>query len=137
MPRDFVLYILPFGLVRLRTFRLAHGVVRCNINTGVQTRAERMCHSEMSKWKSQIGIGTRVFKWRHALEAWAEIWEKEVSWVSASEEEGWLSELGGARRLCVLRAPRVGWVETWRCKSTQHRKIVSLSPHVGKPLFQR
>ena len=28
-PRDFVLYILPFGLIRLRTFRLAHGLVRC------------------------------------------------------------------------------------------------------------
>ena len=60
--------------------------------------------------------------------------EKKQSWVPASEEEGWLSELGEARRLCALRAPRVGWVESWRCKSSQHRKIVSLPPHVGKPL---
>ena len=29
-------------------------------------------------------------EWRHALEAWAEIWEKSVSWVLSSEE-GWLS----------------------------------------------
>ena len=36
------------------TFRLAHGLVRCNINAGVLARAERMYHSEMSK-KSQIG----------------------------------------------------------------------------------
>ena len=71
---------------------------------------------------------------RHAPEAWAEIWEKAVSWVPASEEEGWLPELGEARRLCALRAPRVGWVESWRCKSSQHRKIASLSPHVEKPL---
>ena len=28
MAGDFVLYILPFGLVRLRTFRLVHGLVR-------------------------------------------------------------------------------------------------------------
>ena len=35
MPRDFVVYILPFGLVRLRTFHLVHGLVRCNINAGV------------------------------------------------------------------------------------------------------
>ena len=33
----------------------------------------------------------------------------------------------------ALRAPRVGWVEGWRCKSSQHRKSVSLSPHVEKP----
>ena len=44
-----VLYILTFGLVRLRTFRLAHGLVRCNMSAGVHTRAGMMCHSEMSK----------------------------------------------------------------------------------------
>ena len=43
-----------------------------------------------------------------------------------------ISELGEARRICALRAPRVGWVESWRCKSSQHRKIVGLSPHVEK-----
>ena len=37
-------------------------------------------------------------------------------------------QLGEVRRLCALRAQRVG------CKSSQHRKIVSLSPHVEKPL---
>ena len=51
---DFVLHILPFGLVRLRTFNLTHGLVRCNMSAGVHTRAVRMCHSEMSKQKSQI-----------------------------------------------------------------------------------
>ena len=62
------------------------------------------------------------------------IWEKAVSWVPASEREGWDSDLGEARGNCALRAPRVGWVESWRCKSSQHRKIVSLSRHVEKPL---
>ena len=65
---------------------------------------------------------------------WPGIWGKAVSWVPTTEEGGWLSELGEARRLCALRAPRVGWVESWRCKSSQHRKTVSLSPHVTKPL---
>ena len=51
---------------------------------------------------------------------------------SASEEEGWLLELGEARRICALRVLHVGWVESWRCKSSQCRKIVSLSPHVEK-----
>ena len=60
------------------------------------------------------------------------IWEKSVSWVPASEEEGWFSELGEARRFCALRAPCVGWVESWQCKSSQHRKIVYLSPSCRK-----
>ena len=71
---------------------------------------------------------------RHAPEEWAEIWEKSVSWVPAREEEGWLSELVVARRLCALLAPRFTWVESWRCKSSQHRRIMSLSPYVEKPL---
>ena len=49
LPRGLVLYIFPFGLVRLRTIRLAQELVRCNINAGVHAHAERMCHSEMSK----------------------------------------------------------------------------------------
>ena len=65
------------------------------------------------------------------------IWEKTESWVPASERESRDWELGEARRLCALRAPRVGWVESWRCKSSQHRKIVSLSPHVEKPLTSK
>ena len=70
-------------------------------------------------------------------EAWAEdfgIWKKAVCWVPACERESQHSELGEARRLCALRAPCVCWVESWRCKISQHRKIVSLSPHVEKPL---
>ena len=63
-----------------------------------------------------------------------EIWEKAGSWVPASEQESRDSELGEARWICVLRALRIGWVESWRCKSSQHRKIVSLSSHVEKPL---
>ena len=63
-------------------------------------------------------------------EVWAEdfeIWGKSVSWVPGSERESRDSELREARRICALRAPRVGWVESWRCKSSLHRKIVSLS----------
>ena len=86
------------------------------------------------KKTSRIRIGTRVFWWRHAPEAWAEICEKAVSWVPASERESRDSELGEARRICALRAPRVGWVESWRYKSSRHRKIFSLSPHVEKSL---
>ena len=54
--------------------------------------------------------------WRHAPEAWVEIWEKSVSWVLASEEDVWLSELTDALW-------QVSHVVGGRWKS-QHRKIV-------------
>ena len=46
---------------------------------------------------------------RRARRIWG-IWEKSVSWVSVPEEEGWLSGPVEAKRICALRAPRVGWV---------------------------
>ena len=49
------------------------------------------------------------------------------SWLPASKREGRDSELGEARRICALQAPCGCWVESWRCESSQHRKIVSLS----------
>ena len=61
-------------------------------------------------------------EWRHALEAWAEIWEKSVSWDLASEEEGWLLL---ARRGFVSGA-HVVWVR-WKSQ-------VYLSRYVEKPL---
>ena len=73
------------------------------------------------------------WEWRHTPEAWAAIWEKSVSLVPAWEEDGWLSGLVVARRICALRAPRVSWVESWRCKSSQHGRVVSLTPYVEKP----
>ena len=51
--------------------------------------------------------------------------EKSQSWVLASEEDGWLSELADALR-------RVPHMAGGRWKS-QHRKIVYLSPYVEKP----
>ena len=131
MQSSFILYILPFGLVRLRTFRLVHGLVRCNINAGVHACTERMCDSEIKIPDRNWDQGC---EWRHAPEASTEIWEKAVSWVPASKQEGWDSELSEARRICTLWVPRIGWVESWRCKSSQHRKTVSLSPHVKNPL---
>ena len=117
MAEGFHLYILPLGLVRLRTFRLAHGT---NTGAGGHARTEQTCHSEMS-----IKIPDRGYdqgcEWRHAPEAWAEIWEKSVSW-------DW--DLGEVRRISVLRAPPV-MGRRWK---SQDRKNVYLSPYVEKPL---
>ena len=51
--------------------------------------------------------------------------KKSVSWVFASEEKGWLSELA--------EVPHVvgGW---W---NSRHRKIVHLSPYVEKPFHSK
>ena len=37
-------------------------------------------------------------EWRYAPKRARRIWEKSVSWVFASEEEGWLSELAEVLR---------------------------------------
>ena len=50
---------------------------------------------------------TRRWEWRRAPEAWAEIWEKAVSWVLASEENGWHSGLAEIRLVVCSGVPRV------------------------------
>ena len=57
------------------------------------------------------------------------IWEKSVSWVLVSEEEGWLSGLAEIRPV-VCGGDRMWWGGRWK---SQHRKIVYLSPYVEKP----
>ena len=56
--------------------------------------------------------------------------QKSESWVFASEEDGWLSELDEALRR-VSRVVVVGGRGRWK---NQHRKIVYLSCYVEKPL---
>ena len=59
------------------------------MSTGVYARAEQTCHSEMLIKIPDRGCDQEC-EWRHAPEAWAEIWEKSVSWVPASEQESWV-----------------------------------------------
>ena len=66
-------FIYPaLGLVRLRTFRLAHGLVRCKLERRCwRDRGEDVSFTDV-KIKSQIGSVTRGYEWRHAPEAYAE-----------------------------------------------------------------
>ena len=104
-----------------------HGLVRCKH----ERRCSRARWGDASftdvKIKPQIGNRIRevndVMHRKRGLRIWG-IWGKAVCWVPASERQNWDSDLGEAGRLCALQAPRVGWVESWRCKSSQHRKIV-------------
>ena len=59
-------------------------------------------------------------EWRHAPEAWAEIWETSVSW-------DW--DLGEARRICALRTPHVMGGADGKVSIER----LYLSPYVEKP----
>ena len=76
-----------------------------------------------------------VMHWKRARRIWG-IWEKSVSWVLASEEDGWLSGLAEIRPVVSGGVPRVvvGVVGRWK---SQHRKIVYHSLYVELPLIQR
>ena len=107
------------------------------MSAGVLARGADMSFREftvkITDRKCRQGDVNDVMHRKRAREIWGDLKKKSVSWVPAWEEEGWLSGLVVARRICALRAPRVNWFESWRCKSSQHRKIVSLSRYVEKP----
>ena len=97
-----------------------HGLVRCKH----ERRCSRARRTDVSFRDVSIKTLDRGYdqgcEWRHAPEAWAEIWEKSVSWDFASEEEGWLSL---ARRGLATGA-HVVWGR-WKSQ-------VYLSPYVEK-----
>ena len=121
--------MLPFGLVRLRTFRLAHGLVRGKH----ECRCSRAHGGDVSFRDVTIETPDRNVTagcdWRHAPEACAEdlgdLKKKSVSRVLAYEEDGWLSELAEALR----RVPHVmkGWLKS------RHKRLCLSLPHVEKP----
>ena len=129
---DFVLYILPFGFVRLRTFCLAHGLVRCNMNAGVHAarrgsvihRCQNKTPDEKCDQEMWVTTRTGSVGWDLRKVSWVPASERK-SWVIASEEDGWFSELAEALR----RVPHVVWGR-WK---SQHRKIVYLPHYVEKP----
>ena len=104
-----------------------HGLVRCKH----ERRCSHACEADVSFRDVTIRIPERGCdqrcEWRHAPEAWAEIWVKWVSWVLPSEEEGWLSL---ARRGLLADAARVVVADG---KVIIERLCLSL-PYVEKPL---
>ena len=116
-PRDFVLYILPFGLVKLRTFHLAQGLVRCNMSEGVHARAG----ADVSFRDVTIKIPGRGcnqgYEWRHAPEASAEIFVKSQLFEFCLGEDVFFS----LARRGLVSGPHVVWGR-WK---SQYRKMVS------------
>ena len=99
-----------------------HGLVRCKHEPRVFTRA---CGADVSFSDVTIKIPDRGYdqgyEWRHAPEAWAEIWEKSV--------EFWRS----GRTVGIRGSPKqdtglvAGAHVVWGRWKSQHRKMVSLS----------
>ena len=128
------MYILPFGLVRSRTFHLVHGLVRCTHWVQVFRRPwggcdNQRCHNktprlEMKPW-------TWIMSCPEALRI-LEFEKRTVSWDSSLEE--------GSR---FLVSPRRDLLESTKCaahggvrwKSQHSKKVcVSLSLLVSKNL---
>ena len=135
----FVLYILSFGLVRLRTFRLSvwEGA---GINAGVHTHVgggdNHRYHNKNPREKNVKGdvndvmpgsdrlgflvILNKSCELRFGLrrsELIFRTWARPVQFVDCGARARWLGQ----------------WVESWRWTNSQHKKIVSLSPRVEKP----
>ena len=87
-----------------------HGLLRCNINTGVRARVQR-CHNSPD--------GKRTLA---SAEDMGRFWKSQLRWG----EDGWLSLARGGLGL-VSREMGGRW-------KSQNRKIVPLSPYVEKPL---
>ena len=107
-----------------------HGLLRCNINTGVHAHVRRVDVSLRDITIARDGNGATRCEWRHTLEArggFGEILKKSVE----SRTGHWTRWLTFA----CSRRPWAGAVRDGggRWKS-QDRKIVPLSPYVKEPL---
>ena len=123
-----VLYILPFGLVRLRSFRLAHGLVRWNMSAGVHARGADVSFRDVTKetpdrkydwvmWMTSCTGSVRGGFWG--------------IWKNVSE----LCSCLGRRRLTFACSPRpCGRCRTWfGADGKVSIERLCLSPHVEKP----
>ena len=106
--RDFVLYILPLGLVRQRTFRLSTWVSLVQTWAQVLTRGRGGCVVHRCQNKNPREVDQ--WMWMTSCTGSARggfwgFWKSQFSWVLRSEEGGWLSL---ARSGLVAGATRVG-----------------------------
>ena len=108
-----------------------HGLLRCNINTGVHARAwigrvTQRCHNS-PKWET----GASKCEWCHAPEARRGFWEilkKSVCWVESCLGRRRLTITCSRRPLAVVAHDGGG---RWK---SQNRKNVYLSPYIEEPL---
>ena len=106
-----------------------HGLLRCNINTGVHAR---VCRADMSlrditiAWDEKRGYRVRMMSRTRSAQRILGIWRKLVELRLDTERDGWLS----LAREALWQVPH----EMGGRWKSQNRKIVPLSPYVEKPL---
>ena len=104
-----------------------HGLLRCNINTGVHARSGR---ADVSlRWETELHSANG-----HAPEArggFGEIFKKSVSRVETWHRTRRLTFACSRRPWAGVARDAGGGESRWK---SQDRKIVSLSPYVEKPL---
>ena len=123
---------MPWGLVRLRTFRLSTWVSSVQSWMQVLTRVRGRCVVHRCQNKNPIERLTSGCEWHHAPEAHAQrisgILKKLVSWVETCLRR---------RRLTFAcsRRPWAGVARDGGCRwKSQNRKNVYLSPYVEEVL---
>ena len=135
----FRLYILPFGLVRLRTFRLVHGIVRYIHWVQVSTLARGGCDNQRcyNKKKQIVNATGDVNDVMPGSAVDLGIWKKKaINWDLSLEEASRFSELAKSRPVGVYEMCRT-WGGGSEGKVSLERNCVSLSPHVKKPSTQK
>ena len=120
----FIGYILSLGLVRLRTIWLS-ARVGTDFNAGVHACGEEVTITDViiKTLDRKLDWGC---EWCHAREVMG--WD---SWVFYKNQLVEIWTKMSPVVCCGVCARWLGqWVESWRRTNSQHRKIVSLSPHV-------
>ena len=82
-----------------------HGLLRCNINTGVHARAGEANVSLRDVTIAQMGNGASKCEWRHATEArggFGDFWKSQLSWDLPREKTVDFRLLAEARPVAFL-----------------------------------
>ena len=99
-----------------------HGLLRCNINTGVHGRVIQRCHNS-PRWETGLQSAGDVMH-RKCAEDLGRFWRKSESWKLDTKRDGWLSL--ARRSLGQVSHEMGGGGGRWK---SQNWKIVPLSPY--------
>ena len=119
---------MPLGLVRLRTFGSVHGLLRCNINTGVYMHARsgrvtQRCHnSPDGKRGKKVQMTSRTGSAQRILGFWK---SQLVELSPATGEDGWLSLPRRSQASRLWGRCRTRW--GGQMKKSEEKECVSLS----------
>ena len=115
-----------------------HGLVRCIHRVQVFTHVQggcdnHRCHNKKTQIGNELGMWMTSCPEAMVMDSLL-FWIKAVSWDLDLDEASWFFGPEWGQSSYGLRSVHARWlsqwVESWRWKNSQHRKIVSLSPRV-------